>query len=447
MPNPSPLFRTSLFLAAGLAAGAAWSAPEEATARPSPSAVAAHRKPAPEDQEIPDPEPGSGLRVSLVTVGTGPAVFEMFGHNALRIRDPDRGLDVSYNWGVFDTGQEGFLRRFLLGDWRYWMAGLPSERMIARYAASDRGVVEQELDLSPERRLALLAGAELNARPENRVYRYQYFLDNCSTRVRDVLDAVLDGRLRERFGGIPGETYRFHTRRLTAGDPLIYASLDFFMSGRGDRPVTAWDEMFVPMVLRDLLRETGLVASETVVDESSRPRPLQAPPRRFALFALAGAALAAALAGSAALASPARAPRARGPRGGGRGVSKAAKAGFVLVAGTWSLAAGLAGLVMIASHFTSHEFMHWNENFLQANPFSLALAGALAPAAFAGRWRRLAAWSALLAAGASALGFAMQLLPGLDQVNGYYLAVAMPTHAAVAWGVRRVAPRSGESIR
>ena len=421
MPKSSPMCRTSLLLAASLAACAAWPVP----------AAAADQEPAPGDQGLPEPEPGSELSVSLITVGAGPVIYEMFGHNAIRIRDPARGLDVSYNWGMFDISQEGFFWRFLLGDWQYWMAGLSSEGMIAHYVASDRGVVEQELDLTPDQRLRLLGMAELNALPENAWYRYQYFLDNCSTRVRDALDIVLGGRLRDRFGEVPGETFRFHTRRLTADNALVYVSLDFFMGGRGDRPITAWDEMFIPMMMRDFLRETDVVTSEAVLDDPARVPPAEPPPR-FVWFALVGVMLAAWLAGAAAVVASPRLSTA-GPT-----LMAFLRAEFVLLAGVWSLAAGLSGLVMIVSHFTAHEFMHWNENFLQANPLSLVLAVALVPAVFAGRWRRLAARTALLAAGVSVLGLVMQVVPGLDQVNGYHLAVAVPAHLAVAWGVHAV---------
>lgn len=420
MSKPSAMCRTGLFLAVSLAACAAWPAP-----------AAGGQEAAPEDQESPNPPPGSELRVSLITVGAGPLVYEMFGHNAIRIRDPVRGLDVSYNWGMFDFNQEGFFWRFLLGDWQYWMAGLSSEGMIARYVASDRGVVEQELDLTPDQRLMLLDMAGFNARPENAYYRYQYFLDNCSTRVRDALDIVLDGGLRERFAEVAGETFRFHTRRLTVGNVLTYVSLDFFMGGRGDRPITAWDEMFIPMMMRDFLRDTDLVTSEAVLDEPARV-PLAGPPPRFLWFAVVGVMLAAWLAGAAAVVASPRLKTA-GPT-----LTALLKAEFVLLAGIWSLVASLSGLVMIVSHFTAHEFMHWNENFLQANPVSLVLAVALVPAVFAGRWRRLATRTALLAAGVSVLGLVMQVVPGIDQVNGYHLAVAVPAHLAVAWGVHAV---------
>ena len=420
MSKPSAMCRTSLFLAALLAACATWPAP-----------AAGGQEPASGDQGLPEPEPGSELSVSLITVGAGPVVYEMFGHNAIRIQDPATGLDVSYNWGMFDFNQEGFFWRFLLGDWQYWMAGLSSEGMIAHYVASDRGVVEQELDLTPDQRRQLLGIVELNRRPENAYYRYQYFLDNCSTRARDALDTVLGDSLQARFANLPGETFRFHTRRLTAGNPLVYVSLDFFMGGRGDRPITAWDEMFIPMMMRDLLRETDVVTSEAVLDEPAHVPPAEPPPR-FLWFALTGVLLAW-LAGGAVVSFPRL--RTAGPT-----LKALLKAEFVLAAGLWSLAAGLSGLVMIVSHFTAHEFMHWNENFLQANPLSLLLAVALVPAVFTGRWRRLATRTAQLAAGVSILGLTMQVVPGVDQVNGYHLAVTVPTHLAVAWGVKAMVP-------
>ena len=447
VPKPNAVRRTCLGLAAWLALCAMGPVPAPVSALPAPAgldvpAVQSPGDPSPADREAPPDdrplqgaETGSGLTVSLITVGAGPRVWEMFGHNAIRIRDPARGLDVSYNWGMFDFGQEGFFWRFLLGDWQYWMAGLSSEPMIDFYVESDRGVVEQELELTPAQRATLLGLAERNARPENRFYRYQYFLDNCSTRVRDILDVVLDGSLGERFTEVPGRSFRFHTRRLTEANAVVYVALDFFMSGRGDRPIAAWHEMFIPMELRDFLRGTDVVASEVVLDESSRPRPLDAPPRRFAWFAVAGALLAGLLAGSAALAGSARAPVRR------RVAARTGRLAFVLFAGTWSLVAGLSGLVMIVSHFTRHEFMHWNENFLQANPLSLVLAGALVAAVSAGAGRRLAVRTALLVAGVSLLGFVMQVLPGLDQVNGYHLAVAVPAHLALAWGMGRVPAR------
>ena len=182
-------------------------------------------------------EPGSLLRIWLVTAGPGDAVWERYGHNAIRVLDTATGRDVAYNWGIFDFEQVDFIPRFLRGRMLYMMAPFQSQSMLAAYARVDREVVVQELDLTPAQKLELRDLAERNALPENRDYAYQYFLDNCSTRVRDLLDLVLGGSLRAEFESSPGGvSFRDHIRRLTQDDPLIFTGMDLLLGAPGDRP-------------------------------------------------------------------------------------------------------------------------------------------------------------------------------------------------------------------
>ena len=150
-------------------------------------------------------------------MGVGTRVWERFGHNAILVDDRQRGTRTAYNYGLFDFRQEDFLLRFIQGRMWYWMQGLDADAMVRSYVRDNRSVWVQELDLSPEERLALRDFLVWNERPENRHYRYDYYRDNCSTRVRDALDRVLNGRLRARTDSVAtGTTYRFHTKRLTA---------------------------------------------------------------------------------------------------------------------------------------------------------------------------------------------------------------------------------------
>src|SRR5688500_10567181 len=125
------------------------------------------------------PEPASSLTVYLVTMGHGDAMWEKFGHNAIWFRDTTSGLDVAYNWGIFDFDDAEFIPRFLKGDMRYQMDGFDGTPMIAFYAEGDRSVWAQELELTPTQKQELLTFARWNARPENRYYRYDYCRDNC----------------------------------------------------------------------------------------------------------------------------------------------------------------------------------------------------------------------------------------------------------------------------
>lgn len=131
--------------------------------------------------------------ISLLTFGPGDAIFERYGHNAIRVQDRVTGSDLAYNWGMFSFEEPGFLRRFLSGETRYWVAAFPSQPLIEAYRAQDRATVEQVLALTPAQAEALAIAVARNARPEFREYRYDYFRDNCSTRARDALDLALGG--------------------------------------------------------------------------------------------------------------------------------------------------------------------------------------------------------------------------------------------------------------
>ena len=215
---------------------------------------AAHVQPAPPAPPAVDTAlaPGAELTAYLVTMGPGDAVWEKFGHNALWIRDRARGTDVAYNWGIFDFDEADFIPRFLKGSMRYQMAGYPAVPMIEAYARTNRSVWVQELALTPAQRRELRAFVLWNERPENSAYTYNYYLDNCSTRVRDVLDRVLGGRLRAAYDTVStGTTFRWHTRRLSQGELPIYTGMNVILGQPGDRPISAWQEMFLPMKLRD----------------------------------------------------------------------------------------------------------------------------------------------------------------------------------------------------
>ena len=222
------------------------------------------------------------IRISVITIGQGDEVFERFGHNALRVQDPATGLDVSYNWGMFSFDEPGFIRRFLSGDTRYWVEAIPTAWMLEQYAKADRESQEQVLAFTPAEAARVAALAAESALPANKYYRYDYFLDNCSTRVRDLLDRALDGGLQRRFGEMRTPwSFRSEAVRLTEPSAFAQAGIDIALGPRADAPITAWQSMFIPMRLRDYLRTvtiagpdgaaTPLVAEELVLYEAQRP--------------------------------------------------------------------------------------------------------------------------------------------------------------------------------
>ena len=384
--------------------------------------------------------PGSELRVWLVTAEPGDAVWEHYGHNAIRVLNTETGRDVSYNWGIFDFDQDDFIPRFLQGRMLYMMAPFQTQAMIDAYAGANREVVLQELGLTPSQRLALRDFAERNALPDNRDYIYHYFLDNCSTRIRDLLDLVLGGALRSRFEGAPsGTTYRYHTRRLTRIDPLVFTGLDLLLGTAADEAISVWGEMFLPMTLRDRIRDvvvTGqngeqrpLVLAEEVVAASSRPETPTTPPSWLPIYLLLGSALGAALA----------AGRARRVR-----ASTVLRRSATAIGIVWSAGGGLIGMLLVLLLLTDHAFAHWNENLFLFNPLMLGTALLLPLSSGGGPWStRARAW-AVVTAGIALAGLVWQLAPASDHRNATFFVLALPAHVGLAYALSGInAPAGG----
>jgi hypothetical protein len=294
----------------------------------------------------------------------------------------------------------------------------------------------QELNLTPAERAALRDFLEWNERPENRFYRYDYYRDNCSTRVRDALDRVLAGRIRAATDTIEtGHTYRFHTSRLIASDVPLYTGLLAALGQPADHPLTAWEEMFLPLELRQWMRhvtvvdDSGrvvpLVKSERTLFASTLPAPPAAPPARVPGYLAAGLALGLGLwwLGRRAPASP------------------RARRGFVWLAGGWALVVGFAGgLLGCLWAFTDHTVAYRNENLFQANLLLLPLVVLVPAAARGAGWaRRPAVALAVLVAAGSLAGLALKVLPAFYQHNAEILALAVPANLGLALGVAAVA--------
>ena len=391
--------------------------------------------PAPPVSPVPATEPGSNLSVYLLTFGWGEVSWERFGHNAIWIKDRARGTDTTYNWGMFDFAQPNFVWRFVTGDTRYWMQAFSLDVMLAEYKRENRSVLAQELNLTPAQRLKLQQFVQWNALPQNKFYRYDYYRDNCSTRLRDAIDHALSGQLQTAtVSRMTSGTYRSHTQRLMTGDIPLYTGVTFALAARADKPLSVWEEMFLPVRMANDLRtvtiadSTGaqipLVRSEMAMYTAGRPPEPAAPPSYFPLFLAVGIIIAAALV-----------ILVRSAEGGSRLAMFAATA----LATVWSLIAGLGGLALVfAWAFTKHYFMGRNENLMHFDPLSIVLV-LLIPLSIYGlrgvsRAIKFAGFIALL----SLFGFVAQGIPFFSQKNGEIIALALPINLAVWWTVFRL---------
>jgi hypothetical protein len=380
-------------------------------------------------------EPGSNLTVYLLTFGMGDDVWERFGHNAIWIKDRTRGTDTTYNWGMFDFNQPRFIRRFLTGDTRYWMEGIDLDSMLYAYKRANRSILAQELNLTPAQRLSLQQYVQLNERPENKFYRYDYYRDNCSTRLRDALDHAVGGQLQtSTVTRLTSGTYRSHTLRLLGSDIPMYTGADLALGHPADKPLSVWQEMFLPVRMASDLRSVRLtdstgaqipfVRSEMALFTAGRAPEPSAPPNYFPWFVALGILIAA---GMIAL--------VRSAEGGSRLAFFLATA----ISTLWSLIAGACGVALvIAWVFTRHYFMSRNENLLHLDPLSLALVVLIPLAVYGRRGVSKAIKLAGFVAALSLLGFVLQGIPFFSQKNGEIIGLALPINLAVWWTVYRL---------
>jgi hypothetical protein len=379
-------------------------------------------------------EPGSNLTVYLLTFGWGDVVWERFGHNAIWIKDRTRGTDVTYNWGMFDFNQPHFLRRFLTGDTRYWMEAIDFAPMVRFYKERDRSILAQELNLTPAQRLKLQQFVQNNALPENKFYRYDYYRDNCSTRLRDALDHAVSGQLQlATVTRVTSGTYRSHTQRLMTGDIPLYTGVTLALGHPADKLISVWDEMFLPVRMANDVRSvsipdsTGaripLVRSEMAIFTAGRSPEPAAPPNYFPWYVAFGILLAGIVVALV-----------RSAEGGNR----IAFFGATAITTMWSLIAGLGGLALVFVYFTKHYFMTRNENLMHFDPLSLALAVLVPLSVYGLRVTSKALKLSGFVAALSLFGFVLQGIPFFDQKNGEIIALALPLNLAVWWTVHRL---------
>ena len=148
----------------------------------------------------------------LVTYGPGEIYWQRFGHNAIRVRDSALGLDHTFNFGFFDFAQEDFFWRFLRGRMLYFSAAQPTAEEFGQYRAERRSIRVQRLDLDRAQAARLVSFLLREVQPEHRDYLYDYYRNNCATRIRDALDMALDGQLSSAYRSLPAtQNWRAHT--------------------------------------------------------------------------------------------------------------------------------------------------------------------------------------------------------------------------------------------
>lgn len=195
-------------------------------------------------------------KISLVTCSPGDELYTAFGHSAIRILDPELGFDRLYNFGTFDMSVDNFYLRFARGDLLYQLSVVQGDADINEHGAIGQGVTEAQLNLTPAQKQGLFLLLETNLAPENRYYRYDFLLDNCSTRLRDVFEKIIGTPVADRT--VNGVTFRQMLDPYLDRIPWIRFGIYLLLGAGVDRLVQPREACFLPANLESAVLQTKI---------------------------------------------------------------------------------------------------------------------------------------------------------------------------------------------
>jgi hypothetical protein len=210
----------------------------------------------------------SDTSVYLLTCGPGTEIYSIYGHSAIRIVIPWQKSDIVYNWGVFDFNTPNFAWKFAKGRLDYMVVSESLQSFLQEYIYEQRHVSSQKINFNPIEKQKFVSLIYDNLKPENIYYRYDFFYDDCSTRIRNLLENAIGDKLLyppSETGEMP--TFRNLVAKYQSPYPWLQFGIDLIMGSSSDRRASLRDRMFLPIDMKN-----GL--SETVINRSGKMIPL-----------------------------------------------------------------------------------------------------------------------------------------------------------------------------
>ncbi|GAB1309266.1 DUF4105 domain-containing protein [Urechidicola sp. KH5] len=202
--------------------------------------------------------------ISLITCGPGSELYSAFGHTAIRVHDLKNKIDLIYNYGTFDFDDPNFYPNFAKGNLEYFLSSYDFGRFLRSYHKEKRWVKGQVFNLDQEDTQAIFEFLEINALPENKVYLYDYFFDNCSTKPLDVLYEVLGDKITTpTIFDDKVNTHRGLIQPYVTNLPWGDFGIDLGLGSVIDRKVTPKEFLFLPENVLDYMNEVNIVKSDT----------------------------------------------------------------------------------------------------------------------------------------------------------------------------------------
>ena len=206
------------------------------------------------------------VEVSLLTCGPGNEVYSLFGHTAIRVCQPSRGMDIVVNYGMFSFKQKYFIPRFVLGLTDYQMGITTFDNFKAEYEYEQRWVFEQTLNLTSKEKSALLQAIDRNYKPENVTYRYNFFYNNCTTKARDLIAANIVGKIKYNSATSDYPSFRELCHSKTFNNRWSQFGNDLLLGIQADLPTNISEQQFLP---ENLEHDFSLATIETNTDEAN----------------------------------------------------------------------------------------------------------------------------------------------------------------------------------
>jgi Domain of unknown function (DUF4105) len=295
--------------------------------------------------------------VYLLTCGPGTETYSIYGHTALRIVMPENKTDTVYNWGVFDFDTPNFTWKFAKGRLDYMLIAESTKSFLSDYYYEKRYVLSQRMNIEPSETRKLVSLINENLKPENIKYRYDFFYDDCSTRIRDLFEKSFGDKLKyppPELGKIP--TFRDMVAKYQNPYPWLKFGVNLIMGSTADKKARFRDRMFLPIDMKDELSKSLIQRSEKRIPLLQNPVALlnfeppsvkqnffSSPPFVFTLAIILIIILAALIKNR-----------------------KAIRIMDIIVYAVFSL---LAVLMVFFNFFTDHRQMQWNLNIIWLNPF------------------------------------------------------------------------------
>lgn len=300
------------------------------------------------------------VEISLLTCAPHHEVYALYGHTAIRIKDNHTGTDVAVNYGIFNFNKPHFVLKFIFGLTDYEMGIVPFDYFRQEYAAEGRQVVEQVLDLTSDEKRRIMEAVAINAMPENKEYRYNFFYNNCTTRARDMIVSHLQGHVdyAEAKSAEP-VSFRAMTHRYNENRRWSRFGNDLLLGIKADRKTTVGERQFLPgqlmhdfdhavVVETDGTQRPLVIQRRIVVEGSPTAMPvseLPITPRHFGILILLAVVI----------------------------LTWMERKGHMLwqVDAGLMVVTGLAGIVLLAMVFSKHPTVNLNLQILVLNPLTL----------------------------------------------------------------------------